>query len=261
MKTTPALYSITWSGLDSLLHELKIPALDLNEFILPPFNTHSLRPILMSRGIYPARDFPHLIVKRPPDIFVTYDWRENVLSVRASILNTLKYCLRPQAGTISDFILEEIMIKGVTFWIDWIFLNQSSRNVDEELDNILPTLFKESSIHAVMSTTALSRAWCCYELAQFNKEFNKGNVRDLLSLIPGDMQKFPLWEKVISTDPLDKLKIEKRIQENFPGGIKGLEFLMIQAGVASDFLTQTGGLENLITNMSRKWVERFLHGM
>src|SRR3954453_3282614 len=119
--STSALYSITWRGLDSLLRELDIPALDLREFVLPPFNTHALRPILVDSGIYPARDFPHLIEKRLPDVFVTYDWRENVLAIRASIWNALQYCLSSQRGLAPEADLESVALDGVTFWLDWIF--------------------------------------------------------------------------------------------------------------------------------------------
>lgn len=184
LRSPAALHSITWRGLDSLLGELNIPALDLREWQLPAFNTHDLRPILLERGIYPARDFPHLIEQRPPDLFVTYDWREQILSVRATIWRALEYCLSSQQGRGVD--LEDVAANGVSFWLDWVFIDQSSRNVDQELDLILPVLFKESAVHLVASVTALTRAWCCYELAQFNRRAAANKSNELTSLIPGD---------------------------------------------------------------------------
>lgn len=59
--------SISWRNYSQLLQRLDIPALDLREFMLPPFSTHQLRPVLLERDIYPARDFPDLIARRLPD--------------------------------------------------------------------------------------------------------------------------------------------------------------------------------------------------
>jgi len=250
-----ALCSITWRGLNSLLSELAIPALDLREWQLPRFNTHDLRPILVERGIYPAREFPHLIEKRPPDLFVTYDWREQILAVRANIWRALEYCLRSEQGRGVD--LEDVAENGVSFWLDWIFIDQSSRNVDQELDLILPVLFKESAVHFVASVTALTRAWCCYELAQFNRSAAAGNGAELTSLIPGDLWSYPLWAGVVSTDPEDKVKVEKRIVEGFPDGLHGLEGLMVQAGLAADLRTDTGAAADHIANAAARWVRRF----
>lgn len=251
--------SITFSGLTSLLDELDIPELDLDQFVLPLFNTHDLRPILVSRGIYPARDFPHLISKRLPDIFITYNWKDNILEVRGSIWNALSYCVNLGGGFSYDpYDLQDVATDGVTFWLDWIFLDQSSRNVDVELDSIMPILFRESTVHVVLSSTALSRVWCCYELAQFNRKAAENHALELTSLIPGDLDPYPLWESVEATDPDDKLKIERRIEEAFPNGLKDVEYLMVQAGLAADLRGDIGAAALRIKEASQSWIESFL---
>ncbi len=214
--------------------------------------------MLVSRGIYPARDFQHLIEKRTPDIFITYDWRENVLAVRSSIRNALSYCLGLARNVPRDVDLEDVATNDVTFWLDWIFLDQTSRNVDVELDSILPILFRESTIHAVVSATALSRAWCCYELAHFTQRATENRNLELTSLIPGDLQTYPLWESVAATDPADKMKIESRLRESFSKGLVEFEFLMVQAGLAADLKTETGVATARILAASEAWVTRFI---
>jgi len=256
--TTNSLCSISWKGLESLLSELQVPQLDLREFVLPPFNTHQLRPLLVARGIYPARDFPHLIARRLPDVFVTYDWRESVLAVRQTIGAALQHCVRSQADAFPNCDLDEVATHGVTFWLDWIFLDQSSRDVDEELDQVLPILFRESAVHVVASVTALTRAWCCYELAQFNRNASDSESAELASLIPGDLQDYPLWAGVASTDPADKKRVERRIVETFPGGLSSLERLMVQAGLAADLHARTAAASRHIAEASERWIQRFI---
>jgi hypothetical protein len=256
--SNPALRSITWRGLLRLFEELQIPELDRREFWLPPFNTHDLRPVLQSRQIYPPRDFPHLIQNRLPDVFVTYDWREQVLSVSETIRIVLEHCLQFQQARFPRVDLNDVLFDGVTFWLDWVFLDQSSRNVDRELDQILPVLFEQSALHLVASTTALSRAWCCYELAQFNRNAHAGDTTHFTSLVPADLQQYPLWGDVRSTDPEDKQRIEKRLVELFPGGLHAMEALMVYAGLAADQRAHAAGTAERIFEASGRWVERFV---
>jgi hypothetical protein len=249
--------SISWQGYKQLLQKLEIQALDLGEFSLPAFNTHQLRQILLERGIYPARDFPELIARRLPDVFVTYDWRENVLAVRATAGLAMQNCLRFQTNRFPNADLDAVLYDGVTFWLDWIFLDQASRDVDRELDEILPALFNDGTVHVVASTTALSRAWCCYELAQFNRHAAQTPGANLTSLIPADLQKYPLWAAVASTDPADKLRVEKRIVELFPGGLHALEHLMVQAGLTADMGAYPSATLERISVAADRWIERF----
>jgi hypothetical protein len=79
----------------------------------------------------------------------------------------------------------------------------------------------------------------------------------LTSLVRGDLQEYPLWEAVASTDPGDKLKVEKRIVEGFPGGLHGMEFLMVQAGLVADLGAVTGATADRISEASDRWVRRF----
>ena len=258
-RTVPHLAqcSISWRSYNQLLQKLEIKALDLREFSLPSFNTHQLRPVLLERGIYPPRDYPELISRRLPDVFVTYDWRENVLAVRATLGLAIQYCLHSQTNRYPNVDLDSVLYAGVTFWLDWIFLDQTSRDVDRELDEILPTLFNDGTVHLVASTTALSRAWCCYELAQFNRHAAQTPGANLTSLIPGDLQKYPLWAAVASTDPADKLRIEKRIVELFPDGLRSLDHLMVQAGLAADIRAIGSAALERISVASDRWIARF----
>jgi hypothetical protein len=57
-----------------------------------------------------------------------------------------------------------LLFDEVTFWIDFVFINQSVRDVRAELD-VMPDLIDSSKLHFALSHTALTRAWCCYELA------------------------------------------------------------------------------------------------
>jgi hypothetical protein len=212
--------------------------------------------LLLAKGIYPARDFPNLVVKRLPDLFVTYDWRDSILAVRDTVTLAIQHCLSAQARKFPNVDLDLVLRHDVTFWIDWIFLDQSSRDVDRELDEILPGLFNDGCVHLVASKTALSRAWCCYELAQFNRHAALTQGADLNSLIPGDLQSFPLWAGVASTDPSDKLKVEKRIIELFPGGLHALEHLMVQAGLAAEIRGQGSAAVERIKTASERWITR-----
>lgn len=253
----PTQCSISWRGYNELLGKLDMRALSLSEFSTPAFNTHQLRQVLLERGTYPVRDYPELIAKRLPDVFVTYDWRDNVLAVRATIGLAMQYCLRFQTNRFPNADLDSVLYDGVTFWLDWIFLDQASRDVDHELDEILPALFNDGTVHLVASTTAMSRAWCCYELAQFNRHAAQTPGASLTSLIPGDLQKYPLWAAVASTDPADKIKVEKRIVELFPGGLHAMEHLMVQAGLAADMRAIGSAALERISVASDRWIARF----
>lgn len=252
--------SISWRSYSQLLQRLDIPALDLREFMLPPFSTHQLRPVLLERGIYPARDFPDLIARRLPDVFVTYDWRENILAVRSTVGLAIQHCLAFQTNRFPHADLESVCDDGVTFWLDWIFLDQSSRDVDRELDQILPPLFNDGTVHVVASTTALSRAWCCYELAQFNRHAAEIPGANVTSLVPGDLQKYPLWAGVASTDPADKVRVEKRIVELFPDGLHALQHLMVQAGLTADMRGIGSAARERVLAASARWIARFEDG-
>ena len=249
--------SISWRNYVELLGKLEIRALDLREPVLPPFSTHDLRPLLLERGIYPARDFPELITRRLPDLFVTYDWRENILAVGKTIWLALDYCANNRGSKYANADTDLLMQDGVTFWLDWVFLDQSSRNVDRELDEILPALFNDGSLHLVASATALSRAWCCYELAQFNRHAAEYPGASLSSLIPEDLQEFPLWGGVVSTDPDDKLKVEKRVIDLFPRGLPGLEHLMVQAGLIAETRAMSSATLEKIRTCFGRWLDRF----
>lgn len=170
----------------------------------------------------------------------------------------MQHCLRVQSTRFPDIDLDAVALERVTFWLDWIFLDQAPRNVDQELDQVLPILFRECADHLVASKTALTRSWCCYELAQLNRSAAESGSCGLTSLVPGDLQDYPLWGAVASTDPADKLRVEKRIVEMFPAGLSSLESLMVQAGLAADLRSSTSAAAQHISQASERWVTRFL---
>jgi len=65
---------------------------------------------------------------------------------------------------------EPIIGDEIRIWIDWIFTDQNHRDIEAELD-VLPDIIDSCSAHFVLSSTALTRAWCCWEIGRFNQRF------------------------------------------------------------------------------------------
>ena len=60
-----------------------------------------------------------------------------------------------------------------------------------------------------------------------------------------------------STDPADKLRVEKRVVELFPGGLHALEQLMVQAGLAADMGAYPSAALERISVAADRWIARF----
>ena len=149
---------------------------------------------------------------------------------------------------------EPIVSNEIRIWIDWIFINQNERDLQSELD-VLPHIIDVCDAHYVLSSSALSRAWCCWEIGRFNQRFGDDAVpRSLMAPQPP----FEGWQSTEAFDENDKRALEERIHRDVAGGMDTFEMMMLIVGEVSNMegLGQTGpAVENLET-AARRWVQR-----
>ena len=108
----------------------------------------------------------------------------------------------------------------------------------------------------------MERAWCCYEIALFNKRCVSDDSAKLRSFVAPSRTIYHGWDAVATTEIEDKSYIEKEITGNFPKGFEGFNEVMNQANaVAILALTERNefntpdALDNL-GNSVEKWFDR-----
>ena len=208
-------------------------------------DVHTLARRCRELDIYPARDFESRCKRRPPDIFITYDWRYDFVDLQESAYNGLLYIgdeLARHQPSIDPINFEFLLFDELTFWIDFVFINQSARDVRAELD-VMPDLIDSSKLHFALSHTALTRAWCCYELALFNKRFlePKPETRPPPAPLLGSLlAPMPLgyrgWADAESSVAQDKVFLEEQLNDLYPRGTLGVDALMIQASLVGEHI-------------------------
>jgi hypothetical protein len=190
-------------------------------------------------GVYPARDGPEFCVPAAPDVFFSYHSAQNFIDLQEIVLHAIRHVSRELVRHRPDLAIEDVQLlfwDNVRFWVDFMFINQSARDLREELD-VLPNLLRNATAHFVIGTKPLMRAWCCYELALFNQdlaetdpEFQAGLQGPRLRSFIAPTQSFYIgWERTETSEADDKAFIGERIAATFPGAFDGFNYVMAQA--------------------------------
>ena len=254
------MWSITAKGLYDCLSELF-------RLGIPSCSVRDLQKILRENKIYPARDFAYLCSEKPPDAFFTYESRLNYVEVQEIVWKTFDFTAKnfiDRNPGLMDESLERLISRGIRLWVDFIFINQSARNINEELE-VLPKLLDNVDAHFVLGETPLERAWCCYEIALYNRKYLTENGVNLRSFVAPSRTIYHGWELVVATEANDKLNIERSINNIFPKGFEDFTMIMNQANAVSAMTYAWGNafftpdsLDSLNEAM-KKWYERFYH--
>ncbi|HET9673464.1 MAG TPA: hypothetical protein VFP31_01550 [Gaiellaceae bacterium] len=232
------LWSLTMRGLSEMIG-------DFLQIGISASDVHTLARRFRELDVYPARDFESRCAPRPPDIFITYDWRYNFVDLQVAAYEGLLYIrdeLSAHQPSVDAINFEALLFDELTFWIDFVFINQSARDVRAELD-VMPDLIDSSKLHFALSHTALTRAWCCYELALFNKRFlePKPETRPPPAPLLGSLlAPMPLgyrgWADAESSVAQDKVFLEEQLNDLYPRGTLGVDALMIQASLVGEHI-------------------------
>lgn len=230
------LWSLTMRGLSEMIG-------DFQEIGISASDVHTLARRFRELDVYPARDFESRCTPGPPDIFITYDWRYDFFDLQEAAYNGLLYIrdeLSRHQPSIDAINYESWLFDELTFWIDFVFINQSARDVRTELD-VMPDLIDSSKVHFALSHTALTRAWCCYELALYNKRFLEPRPETgppPAPLLGSLLAPMPLgyrgWADAESSVAQDKVFLEEQLNDLYPGGTLGVDSLMIQASLVGE---------------------------
>jgi hypothetical protein len=92
----------------------------------------------------------------------------------------------------------------------------------------------------VLGGKPLTRSWCCYEIALYNKQCACAEAPPLQSFIAPTRSIYFGWDHTETTEARDKEFIKDRISNSFPGGFEGFQHVMNQANATSVLtLTET----------------------
>jgi hypothetical protein len=257
---------------------------DLARDGVPGSDVHALAERLRAAGIYPARDYRHRCQPRLPDVFITYDWRIPFVALQETIHRTLLmmgqriYEHRPD---LDPRVVHSLVLDQIGLWVDFVFIDQSARDITAEIREILPKAIAAADVHLVVSDTALSRAWACYELAVFNNRpvpgsaFPGGKWHGMPVEALDSMSARPLrsviaqrqtlayrgFDATAATVATDKAEIERYLRDEFPEGLDGMDRLLLQVGLLSDTSVTPGfalypAAEDAILSAADKWLAR-----
>jgi len=244
---------------------------DLQQFGIFSSDVHTLARRFRETNVYPARDFESRCSRQRPDIFVTYDWRENFIDLQEAAWNGLQAIGDELSGrhpSIDAIDLQELLYDDPTLWIDFVFINQSARDIRAELA-VMPELIDSSKLHFALSSTALTRAWCCYELGLYNKRFLEPEPEGgppPAPLLDSLLAPMPLgyrgWASAETSVPEDKIFLEEQLNDQYPHGTLGVDSLMIQASLVGERIyesanpVQTGLALEEAANVGDGWLRR-----
>jgi hypothetical protein len=189
--------------------------------------------------VYPARDFPQYCVPALPDVFFSYHSAQNFVDVQEIVWQAFDFAaqqLRHNRPDLTQTDLEPMISDEIRLWVDFMFIDQSARDLRKELD-ILPQLLQSANAHFVLGSKPLTRAWCCYEIALFNQRLAETDVsafpgrqgQRLGSYIAPSRNTYFGWELTETSEIDDKIFIGERISAAFPGGFDGFNHIMQQA--------------------------------
>lgn len=256
---------------------------DLARDGVPGSDVHALAERLRAARIYPARDYRHRCQPRMPDVFITYDWRFPFVALQETIHRTLLMMgrrIHEHRADLDPRDVHSLVLDQIGLWVDFVFIDQSARDITAEIREILPKAIAAADVHLVVSDTALSRAWCCYELAVFNarpvpESAFPGGKWHIPAEALGSMLARPLrsviaqrqtlayggFDATATTVATDKAEIERYLRDEFPEGLDGVDRLLLQVGVLSDTSVTPGfvlypAAEDAILSAADKWLAR-----
>jgi hypothetical protein len=255
----------------------------LSEFVgallragIPSTSVRNLQRGFQEHGVYPARDFPQFCVPARPDAFFSYHSAQNFVDVQQIVWQAFHFAaeqLRHSRPDLAQTDLDPTISDGVRLWVDFMFIDQSARDLREELD-VLPQLLQGAGAHFVLGSKPLMRAWCCYEIALFNQGLAEADAptfpgmpgQRLRSYIAPSRNFYVGWEGTETSEIDDKTFIAERISAAFPGGFDGFNHIMAQANsVAVLPLTEgttwsTPAADDNLRKAAESWYMRSLSG-
>ena len=229
-------------------------------------DVHTLGSQLRILQLYPARDFAYRCQPRPPDVFLSYNWSTNFVDLQGAVHRALQYLggvigrARPDL-THDD--IERLVLDHIGIWVDFVFIDQSARDVVSEVREVVPAVIDASDVHFVLSPTALTRSWCCYELALFNRRGRTEALgqRTMRSFVEPPATKYTTFASTSTSAAGDKSIIEQYLKDEYPGGPHALDALLIQASMLSypfvvEGFAQFAAAEQLVLLALDKWIGR-----
>ena len=261
----PRMGSITARNLFGLLQELRMRGIRASTI-------KELHHALAEAGVYPARDFGHLCDSRPPDGFFTCQSSQELQNVVLNAGRAMRFAaveVLPRLEGVSVDDLYAAFLDSVRLWFDFVFIDQTARNLRQELA-ALPELLEGVDAHFVIGERPLERVWCCYEIALSNRHLAH-DIRStpvnpastLRSFVNPTLVVYHGWDLAEVTEPDDKAFIEERIRETFPDGLEGFHRVMHEANAQAVLSTTEAGasyppaaLESLVKAGERWWSRR-----
>jgi hypothetical protein len=224
----------------------------LNRGMPESMTVRELQLTFRQQGIYPARDDPQYCVPAPPDAFFSYHSAQRVIDIETIVVQACQYAARTLTSRRPDLANEDLtalVYDGIRIWVDFLFIDQSARDIREEL-TVLPRLLKGARAHFVLGAKPLMRAWCCYEIALFNQHLVGADVSRFPGLPGAQLRSFIAptrsfhlgWDRTETTEPDDKAFIGERIETTFPGGFEGFNHIMSQANSVAVLPLAEGGV-------------------
>jgi len=229
-------------------------------------DVHSLAKGLREAQSYPARDFAQHCLPRQPDLFVTYNWDENFVDLQEAIHSGMRgiasmiHANRPE---LERERIDRLCLDGIGIWIDFLFIDQNARDVLAEVNTVVPQAIDAADVHFVLSPTALSRAWCCYELALFHRravaEEGSPTLRSFVA--PIGTVPYRGFSYAKTTSPGDKPVLEQWLRAHYPGGVDGVDALLMMSSLLSDSFVVSGdawpeAAEATVIESVDKWLAR-----
>jgi tetratricopeptide (TPR) repeat protein len=264
--------------------DLLLMIADLARDGIPASDVHTLAGRLRAHGLYPARDYHHRCQPRLPDLFITYDWHLDFVALQNTIHRTLLYVgerIHQARRDLDSRRILSLVLEEIGLWIDFVFIDQSARDVGDEVRRTLPQVIEAADVHLVISPTALTRSWCCYELAVFNRRpvprsaFPGDKIHGIDIEAYGPLLGRPLrsiiaerqtleyrgFADTATTVPGDKIVIEQYLREEFPEGMSGIDLLLGQVSLLSDPWATPGfaqypGAEDTVLSAADRWLAR-----
>jgi hypothetical protein len=235
-------WSISPRQLSRLLRDLIDQGLDVR-------SGRDLQKSLRVNGLYPPRDYEHLCLKRPPEAFFTYHSSQDMIEVQELVWNTVRFSAnllresRPDFARLNNEEIVSVIADCMPLWLDFVFIDQDARDIRAELD-VLPVLLDSTHCHFVLGPEPLRRAWCCYEIALFNRRFPAEPFEDkrfrglppqqsLRSFIAPTTTIYFGWDHTETTEPRDKDFIGERIATTYPNEFEGFNGVMNQANATA----------------------------
>jgi tetratricopeptide (TPR) repeat protein len=229
-------------------------------------NVHTLAKRLRETQSYPARDFAQHCLPRRPDLFVTYNWDENFVDLQGAIhsgVRAIAGMIRANRPELQEERIDRLCLDEIGIWIDFLFIDQNARDVLDEVNTVVPAAIDAADVHFVLSPTALSRAWCCYELALFHQramaEEGSPTLRSFIA--PIGTVPYRGFSDAKTSNPADKPVLEQWLRAHYPGGVDGVDALLMMSGLLSDSFVVSGdawpeAAETTVIESVDRWLAR-----